>query len=80
MGAVLDKVLTGLGPVWAPPTLGCGPAPSLRPLEILASETMTSFQPVEPGCQPLVALCWNCVRFLAHLSPSVVLVLFPSDT
>jgi hypothetical protein len=45
MGAILEEVLPGLGPVRAPPALSWGPI--LRPLEVLASEAMTYLQLVE---------------------------------
>jgi len=49
VGEILEKVLLGLGSVRALLALGCGSA--LRPLEVLASETMIG--------QPLVVVRWR---------------------
>jgi hypothetical protein len=65
--AVLEEMLPCLGPVRAPPTHGCGPAP--RPREALATETITSLQLVEARRQRLLLFAgarsgfWSAFRF-----------------
>jgi hypothetical protein len=50
--AVLEEMLPCLGPVRAPPTHGCGPAP--RPRQGVATKTITGLQLVESRRQRLL--------------------------
>jgi hypothetical protein len=75
--AALKEVLPCLGPVSALPALSGGLL--LRPHEVLASETVTRLQLVDPRSELLVGVCWARVGLLAWFPESAVSVFLPGN-
>jgi len=76
LGAVLEKMFSGLDAVLAP--LALHARPPGRPLEVRSGEAVACLQLIESGGEALVGACHDGVRLLLFARPVLALLVFAS--